>query len=203
MKVVFFIFLIFSFSVFAGDQFVARIYYSDVSDYNKLYAYDVLEYNNKTEKYFLALVNDFAFEQLKKDGWQVSRDVSQTFTHQTSRQNFYTGYRTIDELYSDLSAITSAYPEITEIVDYGDAYCKSLGGIYTTPGGDTQKVYDLLAVKITNKNISGDKPVFFLMAGIHAREITTPEIAMRMIDWLTQGYETNADARWIVDYQET
>ncbi len=204
MKIVFYIFLLlFSFSGFANDQFVARIYYSDVSDYNKLHAYDVLEYNNKTEKYFLALVNDFSFKQLQKDGWQVNRDASQTFTFQTSRQNFYTGYRTIDELYSDLSAITSAYPEITEIVDYGDAYCKSLGGIYSTPGGDTQKVYDLLAVKITNKNISGDKPLFFLMAGIHAREITTPEIAMRMIDWLTHGYETNADARWIVDYQET
>jgi len=203
MKVVFFIFLIFSFSVFANDQFIARIYYNDVSDYNKLYEYDVLEFNNKTEKYFLALVNDFAFEQLKKDGWKVSRDISQSSTLKASRQNFYTGYRTIDELYSDLSAITSAYPEITEIVDYGDAYCKSLGGIYTTPGGDTQKVYDLLAVKITNKSISGDKPLFFLMAGIHAREITTPEVAMRMIDWLTQEYETNPDARWIVDYQET
>ena len=204
MKLVLHIFLLFfSLSVFANDQFIARVYYSDVSDYNKLHAYDILEYNNKTEKYFLALVNDFAFEQLKKDGWHVTHDVSQTFTFQTSRQNFYTGYRTIDELYSDLSAITSAYPEITEIVDYGDAYCKSLGGIYTTPGGDTQKVYDLLAVKITNKNISGDKPLLFLMGGIHAREITTPEIAMRMIDWLTQEYETNADARWIVDYQET
>ena len=196
--------LFFSLNIFsANKQFTARIYYNVVSDYNKLHAYDVLEYNNKAEKYFLAIVNDSAFEQLQKDGWKVIIDVEQTFLAETSVQNFYTGYRSIDELYADMAALTSAYPDITEIVDYGDAYCKSLGGTYLTPGGDTQKVYDLLAVKITNKNISGDKPVFFLMAGIHAREITTPEVAMRMIDWLTQEYETNADARWIVDYQET
>jgi len=195
--------LFFTLIVSADKQFTARIYYSDVSDYNKLYAYDVLEYNNKAEKYFLAIVNDSAFEKLQKDGWKVSRDVEQTMLAETSVQNFYTGYRSIDELYADMAAVTSAYPDITEIVDYGDAYCKSLGGTYLTPGGDTQKVYELLAVKITNKNIPGDKPVFFLMAGIHSREISTPEVAMRMIDWLTHGYETNADARWIVDYQET
>ncbi len=189
--------------VFAGEQFVARIYYKDVSDYSKLHAFDVLEYNNRPEKYFLALVDNFSFERLKNEGWMVKKDASRSLLFQSSIQNFYSGYRTVDELYADMAAVTSAYPDITEIVDYGDGYCKSLGGVYTTPGGDTQKVYDLLAVKITNKNTTGDKPVFFLMAGIHAREITTPEVAMRMIDWLTQEYETNADASWIVDYQET
>ncbi len=205
MKLVFLILLLLlvSSKIFATDQFVTRIYYNDVTDYSKLYAYDVLEYNNEVEKYFLALVNDSAFEQLKKDGWYVSRDANQSTLFKTSRQNFYSGYRSVDELYAELSAITSSFPEITEIVDYGDAYCKSLGGIYTTPSGDTQKVYDLLAIKITNKQITEEKPVFFLMAGIHAREITTPEIAMRMVNLLTKGYETNADARWIVDYQET
>jgi len=195
--------LFFALIVSANNQFTARIYYNDVSDYNKLNAYDILEYNNITEKYFLAIVNDSQFSQLINDGWKVSRDAYQTHLAESSLQNFYSGYRTIDELYEDMAAVTSAYPDISEIVDYGDAYCKSLGGTYLTPGDETQKVYDLLAVKITNKNISGDKPVFFLMAGIHAREITTPEVAMRMIDWLTHGYQTNADARWIVDYQET
>ncbi len=195
--------LFFTLTVSADKQFTARIYYNEVNDYNKLLAYDVLEYNNVIEKYFLALVDDSAFEQLKNEGWRVIRDVEQTLLSEISVQNFYSGYRSLDELYAEMTAITSAYPDITEIVDYGDGYCKSLGGTYLTPGGDTQKVYDLLAVKITNKNISGDKPVFFLMAGIHAREITTPEVAMRMINWLTQEYESNADARWIVDYQET
>ncbi len=200
---IFIFILFFTLIVSADKQFTARIYYNEVNDYNKLHAYDVLEFKNKIEKYFLAFVDDSAFEQLKKDGWRVIRDVEQTLLSEISVQNFYSGYRSLDELYAEMTAITSAYPDITEIVDYGDAYCKSLGGTYLTPGGDTQKVYDLLAVKITNKNISGDKPVFFLMAGIHAREITTPEVAMRMIDWLTHEYESNADARWIVDYQET
>jgi len=195
--------LIIGLSSLANAEFVARVYYNQVADYDKLHAYDILEFNNKKEKYFLALVNDAGFEQLKKEGWKVARDIQKSAALSASILNFSDGYRTVDELYQDLSAVTSAYPNITELVDYGDAYCKSLIGPYFTPGGDTQKFYNLLALKITNKKIITDKPVFFLMAGIHAREITTPEVAMRFIDFLTQNYETNADVRRLVDYQET
>jgi hypothetical protein len=57
-------------------------------------------------------------------------------------------------------------------------------------------------MRVTNEAIPGDKPVFFLMAAIHAREITIPELAMRMLDWLVEGYGENADATWIVDHHE-
>ncbi len=46
------------------------------------------------------------------------------------------------------------------------------------------------------------KPVFWADAGIHAREIATPEVIMRMIDYLLNNYDTNADARWLVDYHD-
>ncbi|MFQ5434843.1 MAG: M14 family zinc carboxypeptidase, partial [Anaerolineae bacterium] len=38
--------------------------------------------------------------------------------------------------------------------------------------------------------------------GAAAAVVTTPEIAMRMLDWLVDGYGTNADATWLVDYHE-
>ena len=55
---------------------------------------------------------------------------------------------------------------------------------------------------ITNQAIPGPKPVFWYDAGIHSREIATPEMAMRFISWLLDNYNTNADAHWLVDYHD-
>ena len=55
------------------------------------------------------------------------------------------------------------------------------------------------ALHITNQAIPGPKPVFWYDAGIHAREIATPEIAMRYISWLLDNYNTDPDAHWLVD----
>src|SRR5262249_54859850 len=42
----------------------------------------------------------------------------------------------------------------------------------------------------------------FMMTGLHAREITTPEVGMRWINYLTQNYGVDADVTWIVDHHE-
>jgi hypothetical protein len=114
---------------------------------------------------------------------------------------FYGGYRTVTELYSSLAATAATYPNITNLVDYGDSYSKTVGGV-TTPGGQHLNGYDLEALEISNKAIPGPKPVFVLNTGIHAREISGPEVAMKWIDYLTQNYGTNADVTWLVDYHD-
>jgi hypothetical protein len=114
---------------------------------------------------------------------------------------FYGGYRTVDELYGDLGKIAASYPQITELVTYGQSYSKLVGGV-TTPGGEFLAGYDLETLEVTNKSIPGPKPVFVLTTGMHSREISGPEVIMRYVDWLTQGYGTNADATWLVDYHD-
>ena len=81
--------------------------------------------------------------------------------------SFYGGYLSVNGIYRHLDEIAAAYPAITELRDYGDSYSKTVGGV-VTPGGQTLAGYDLLALKITNQAIAGPKPVFVLMAGIHA-----------------------------------
>src|SRR5207247_11102693 len=61
---------------------------------------------------------------------------------------------------------------------------------------------DLFVLHITNRNIPGPKPVFWADGDIHAREIATPEVVMRMIDYLLNNYDTDADVRWLVDYHD-
>ena len=120
---------------------------------------------------------------------------------QAAPETFDGGYLTVNGIYQRLHEIAAAYPSITELRDYGDSYSKTVGGV-STPDGQRLAGYDLLALKITNQAIAGPKPVLFLMAGIHAREIATPEIALRFADWLTQNYGRDGDATWLVDQHE-
>lgn len=208
-----------------GGAFVARVYYDDLSDINRLTAYDVWEYNNLKEQYVLVALNATAYERLQEQGWRLAVDEETTAVMNGRNQinTFASGYRTVDELYAELEAINDASPALTELVDYGDSYCKTKGGC-TTLGGEPQPGYDLLAVRVSNEAITGTstisgttvisravtsdavtpgtKPVLFLMANLHARELTTPELAMRMLDWLVEGYGTSADATWLVDWHE-
>ncbi|MEZ4516470.1 MAG: hypothetical protein R3C44_06420 [Chloroflexota bacterium] len=104
---------------------------------------------------------------------------------------FDDGYRTVDELYADMAVYEETYPNLTEIVAYGQSECLAAGGCIN-PGGNELPGYELRALRITNEAVSsastingttitrGQKPVLFLMANIHAREITTPELAMRL-----------------------
>ncbi|MEM8994837.1 MAG: LamG-like jellyroll fold domain-containing protein [Acidobacteriota bacterium] len=110
-------------------------------------------------------------------------------------------YRTADELETDLLRTAVDHPSIVEVIDYGDSYALSVGG-HATPGGDFIAGDDLLAARVTNRSIAGDKPIFVLMACLHAREIATPELAMRLLDELTDLYGTDADITWLVDHHE-
>lgn len=184
------------------EAYVIRVYYPHVSNVNALVKYDLHESGSAKDKYVRMTATDEICKQLAKDGWKYEVDTVATRAMQSAAMNFYGGYRTVDEIYEDCNTVTAAFPHITEIVEYGDAWCKWNGG-YITRGGDTQKTYRLKAVRVHNKEKTNSAPVFFLMASIHAREITTPEIAMRMLDWLTQGYGVNADATWIVNEVDT
>jgi hypothetical protein len=187
----------------SAESSILRVYYDTLEDISRLQEhYDVHEYNNTNEYYVLVAGNPDIAAQLAHEGWRVETDLRRTqILNDEEMLTFKDGYRTINEIYAELNTVTGRYPVITELVDYGDGYCKGKGGDIT-PGGETQQVHDLLAVRVTNRDIPGPKPVFFLMTGIHAREITTPELAMRFLDWLVDGYGFNADATWLVDWHE-
>ncbi|MBP8000743.1 MAG: PKD domain-containing protein [Chloroflexi bacterium] len=196
-----------------ADPFVVRIYYNQSSDISRLQAYDVWEYNNSVEKYVLALVDKAAYAQLQAEGWRLSVDTQATSQVQANDGLVPPGYRSVDQLYADMQTLAAAYPTLATVFDYGDSYCKTINSC-TMPNSQVTTGYDLLALRITNETIagsstisgtsviSGTKPVLFLMANIHAREVTTPELMMRFMSWLLDGYGTNPEATWLVDWHE-
>lgn len=185
----------------AGD-FVARLYFTDPLDLTNLYRYDI-HYVNRTERYARVGVDSNLYVRFINEGWTVLVDEQATadLYPEIAPFTFNGGYREVHENYAAMRAVTAAYPAITEIIDYGDSQNKTIGG--DTHGGQFNPGFDLLAMKITNKQIPGPKPAFFLMCAIHAREITTPELGMLLIDWLTQRYVSDPEVRYLVDYQVT
>ncbi|PPK66360.1 M14 family zinc carboxypeptidase [Actinokineospora auranticolor] len=113
-----------------------------------------------------------------------------------AEETYYGGYRTVNAQYAHLDQVARDHAALATVVDYGDSWRKSRGS-----GG-----YDLKAICLTKKN-AGDcalnpnapKPRLFVMGQLHAREITTGDVAYRWIDHLTDNYGTDAQVTQLLD----
>ncbi len=111
-------------------------------------------------------------------------------------------YNRLDTLVSWLYAYELTYPNLVEVIDYGDSWCKQQGGCFTT-GGQYLGGHDLLVARITNELAAGPKTGrFFTDGGIHARELPTPELAKAFIETLVGGYGLDANITWLLDQRE-
>ncbi|WP_018685052.1 M14 family zinc carboxypeptidase [Actinokineospora enzanensis] len=116
-----------------------------------------------------------------------------------AEETYYGGYRTVNAQYAHLDQVARAHADLATVVDYGDSWRKTRGS-----GG-----YDLKAVCVTKRN-AGDcalnpnapKPRLFVMGQLHAREITTGDMAYRWIDHLVQNYGTDAQVTALLDSTE-
>ncbi|MFD4675944.1 M14 family zinc carboxypeptidase [Lentzea sp. NPDC058450] len=114
-------------------------------------------------------------------------------------ETYYGGYRTVKAHYAHLDQVAFKYAGLAKVVDYGDSWRKTQGA-----GG-----YDLKAVCLT-KWRPGDcklapnsrKPRMVVSGQIHAREITTGDMAWRWIDHLTQGYGKDSEVTSLLDTTE-
>lgn len=115
-------------------------------------------------------------------------------------ETYYGGYRTVDAYTSFANDITTAYPEIAQLVDFGDSWLKTQGR-----GG-----HDLLAVRITADvaeqpaydDGQEGRPRFVLVAQAHAREVITSELAWRYATELLDGYGTDPQITSLLDSTE-
>ncbi|WP_309113561.1 M14 family zinc carboxypeptidase [Saccharothrix sp.] len=172
--------------------------------------FDVLEQREGDNLFVLG--DSATGDKLKKEGftsvidevlpapqWEPPKRKSQSLDAAALEETYYGGYRTVNAQYAHLDAVGTQYPSLTTVVDYGDSWRKTQGA-----GG-----YDLRAICITKKN-AGDcalsptapKPRFFVMGQLHARELTTGDMAYRWIDHLTQSYGTDAEVTALLDSTE-
>jgi hypothetical protein len=185
------------------DTLVMRVYFHDRDERDRL-AQELSAEEVPTTGGYLTIIRDRSlYYELKARGLRVEVDESAS-SHLSEMafngDTFYSGYKTVEEIYAYLDQKVAAFPNLVEKVDIGDSWCKLHPGSCNLPA--PWNGYDLYALHITNRNIPGPKPVFWADGGIHAREIATPEVIMRMVDYLLDNYDTNADAHWLVDYHD-
>lgn len=104
-------------------------------------------------------------------------------------------YRTVTETNALIDTLVAANPTLATVVDIGDSWRKS------SPTGQ-EPGFDLRVLKLTNSAIAGPKPKMFVMSGLHAREYTPVEVNTQFAEWLLNNYQTDATARWLLDYNE-
>ena len=183
------------------ESVVARITINDPEVIGSLVnQFDIWEVH---PDHVIALLSPPEWDQLVREGYQLSLDTPKTelvnrsleqLPGQTAGIPGFPCYRTVEETNHDLSSLAGLYPELARWIDIGDSWEK------TTPGG--QPGYDLNALILTNQFIPGPKPVFFLMAETHARELVTAETATRLAEHLVMQYGLDPKITSLLDYYE-
>lgn len=180
------------------DLVVVRLYFPDRDALNAIAAeYDVWEVHHDLG-YAVLLLTPEEYETLQRQGYRMEIDEEKTIEARNPLGiPGYPCYRTVEETYQTLEELATNYSSLAELEDIGDSWDKVM------PGGNPG--YDIYALRITNEDITPleDKPTFFLMAEIHAREYTTAETATRFAEYLLQNYGTNPEITFFVDYYRT
>ena len=185
------------------DTLVMRVYFRDRAERDRL-AHELNAEEVPTTGGYLTIIRDRdLYYGLTARGLRVEIDENSSRNlsdPQILLDTFYGGYKSVEEIYAFLDQKVAQFPNLVEKIDIGDSWCKANPGACVLPS--PWNGYDLFVLHITNRNIPGPKPVFWADGDIHAREIATPEVVMRMIDYLLNNYDANADVHWLLDYHD-
>jgi hypothetical protein len=148
--------------------------------------YDIAAF--KPEVFLDLVVNKAEYNDLKSQGFAVS--ILQT--EEEVKQNFITGkslngYRTYEDMLSELQQIESLNPGICKLFDIGD----SQGKLYMDAGNNNYANYnhEIWALKLSdNVNMEEDEPAIFYMATHHAREPISLEVNFYILNHLVSNY---------------
>lgn len=190
------------------DRVVAVFDYSDQAALDAVAGQlDVWEVH-RDASYAVAAVSPDEFQWLTDLGYKPRVDQAKTEQMRTEavldpRYHYYDAYyMNPNGLYvtNFMQETNYAYPALTELLDAGDAWQGLHMGYHR----------DIWILRITNEDPAygaiADKPAFFLHAQVHAREVSTPELAIRYVKYLTSGFEglggygADPDVTWLVDH---
>ncbi len=180
---------------------VASVFFTDTVGLNRLAGeLDVWEVDHE-QGFLIAQLWPNQLTDLRQRGYRVAIDLLKTtqlhqplqsLAGQTTGIPGYPCYRTVEETYADMAHLASDYPDLANWIDIGDSWQK-----VTLDTG-----YDLHVLVLTNRNLFGPKPKFFLMGAIHARELTTAELTARFAEYLVANYNIDPDITFLLDHFE-
>ncbi|NVK88588.1 MAG: pre-peptidase C-terminal domain-containing protein [Gammaproteobacteria bacterium] len=186
-----------------------RVYYHDDAMRVKLVVsfHGQLMMTEQQQGYVVLQLDNKQLQRLQRDKFKVVKDsqfaqqIQQRLKSANQQWNSsatttaipgYSCYETVEETFSAAQQLVTDNPQLASWIDVGDSWEK-----INLNGG-----YDIRVLKLTNQATSGNKPKLFINSAIHAREYTTAPLNLDFARWLLNQYQTNADARWILDHHE-
>ncbi len=103
----------------------------------------------------------------------------------------FAGYLSVADVENRLREQAERYPELASLVAIGASWERMQNG--------EESGHPIWSLQITSSRYPAPKPVFTMIAAMHANELPTTELALRFIDLLLSGYGTDADITWLVD----
>jgi len=162
--------------------------------------YDVVEVDSETQTVKI-FSNQVTRDALEAEGFSWTVDLPYTIqinqeikplAGQTTGIPGYPCYRTLSEIYASADTLAATYPNLVQLLDIGDSWEKTQ---------NPNNGWDMEVMVLGNRNTpSVPKSDAFFMSGIHAREWAPPELNLRLAEYLLQNYATNADVKWLLDY---
>ncbi|HMA33102.1 MAG TPA: M14 family zinc carboxypeptidase, partial [Chloroflexia bacterium] len=170
------------------EVLVLRLYFHDRAERDRLAMQWNAEEVSTLGGYLTIWADRATYNEMLAQHLQIEIDQETTrqansptlFAGPQAPNTFYGGYKTVEDMQAYLDAMVATYPTLAAKVDIGGSWCTT----HTCTQPNSYAGYRVYALHITNQAVPGPKPVFWYDAGIHAREIATPEIAMRLISWL-------------------
>ncbi len=186
----------------SAETAIYRVYYNDLAELDRFRSFDIW-HDRIHDHSFLVRMTASEYASVANLSLRIELDQQQTATlfrePADERDGGIPGfscYRTVEETYASLDQLTETHPTLISKIDIGDSYDKHVAG---GPDG-----YDLNAYVISNQasNTASPKPIFLLLAAVHAREYVTAETATRFAESLVTAYGDDPTATWLLDYFE-
>lgn len=157
--------------------------------------WDLLEARDGNSYYVLG--DEAVAQALRQEGFTVAvHEVMPAF----AVSSYFGGFTTVAEGYAAMYQFAADHPDLVKLAVYGNSWRRVQ---------DPAAGHELIALCITKMrpndcalNPDTDKPRMLLMAGIHAREIATPELAIRWADTLVSTYGFDPEVTALMDYNE-
>lgn len=185
------------------NEVVVRIDGADHADYKYFTKEkdDITSFKNG--EYIDIMVNPQRLVELEKLGWEmkITQTPQQNKLNLVSSDKSIAGYRSYDEVLSDLEELVLNYPTLCSLSDIGN----SQGKEYYNNGIDGYINYqhDIWMLKISdNVGESEDEPAVYFMGAHHAREPISTEVVMGIVNYLMNNYGIDEDITNMVDNTE-
>jgi len=194
--------LLFAFSISAQEKKVIRLDHVSKADFLELVkkGYDIAAF--KPASFIDVVVTNEEESILKNEGFNFTTvQTEEQIKNNLIAGKTLNGYRTYNDLLTELQQIETNNPSICKLYDIGDTRGKE----YANAGNANYNNYsqDIWLMKVSdNVATEEDEPSVFYFAEHHAREPISLEVNMYILNYLVSNYGTDPDVtNWIDNTQ--